>query len=649
MHGEDEVEYRHPELEPILEETYGVTVYQEQIMYTAMNLAGYSASEADDLRKAVAKKIEEKLLDHRDKFVSGAIENSIPEATAKTIFDDWEGFARYGFPKGHAADYAVICVQTAYLKAHYPIEYMTALLSVFKHDTDKVSLYVADCRRLFIEVLQPDVNTSGLDFEIESREEYLPAIRYGLAAIKNVGEGAVQAIVDERNENGSFLSLQEFTQRIDLRHVGRRALECLVRVGAFDRFASRSAILESLDRIMNISSAHFRAIEVGQLTMFGSANGIAEELELPPPRFEVPHRQQLNWERELLGVYLSDHPLAPYMEDLTRVVSHFSAELNEADQGQVVTVAGEIRNVRPYRTRTGKAMGFVTVEDIQGSIDLVVFSRVWSRVHNWIESGMIVRVSGKVDKERGDPKVLADDISQELSITSSMEHATSGLGSDMWAGAPLLEPIPDQETTVVVDVGPIVAPEVPVGLENTQYDDIPVPASGEQQPSSTKMGEPEHAVAAADPSDLPDLPEEKLPEEPVPSEAGARDFSSEPKESFEETQPSDPIPSIMTEIEKSPVSVFERTRGSDGDLSLVKVFLRSTGDRKRDTLRMRRVYGLLTSYHGNDRFAVYVFEGSQRYHLEFPNDTTGYCPELHSQLHELLGDANVQIEQLRLQ
>jgi DNA polymerase-3 subunit alpha len=273
-------------------------------------------------------------------------------------------------------------------------------------------------------------------------------------------------------------------------------------------------------------------------------------------------------------------------------------------------------------------MGFVTVEDIQGSIDLVVFSRVWSRVHNWIESGMIVRVRGKVDKERGDPKVLADDISQELSITSSMEHATSGLGSDMWAGAPLLEPIPDQETTVVVDVGPIVAPEVPVGLENTQYDDIPVPASGEQQPSSTKMGEPE---------------------EPVPSEAGARDFSSEPKESFEETQPSDPIPSIMTEIEKSPVSVFERTRGSDGDLSLVKVFLRSTGDRKRDTLRMRRVYGLLTSYHGNDRFAVYVFEGSQRYHLEFPNDTTGYCPELHSQLHELLGDANVQIEQLRLQ
>jgi DNA polymerase-3 subunit alpha len=646
MHGEEEVSYRHPELEPILEETYGVTVYQEQIMYTAMNLAGYTASEADDLRKAVAKKIEEKLQDHRGKFVSGAIENSIPEATANTIFEDWEGFARYGFPKGHAADYAVICVQTAYLKAHYPIEYMTALLSVFKHDTDKVSLYVADCRRLFIEVLQPDVNASGLDFEIETREEYLTAIRYGLAAIKNVGEGAVQAIVDEREANGSFLSLQEFTQRIDLRQVGKRALECLVRVGVFDRFGSRSAILESLDRIMNISSAHFRAKEVGQITMFGSANGIAEELDLPPPRFEVPHRQQLNWERELLGVYLSDHPLAPYMEDLTRVVSHFSAELNEADQGQVVTVAGEIRNVRPYRTRTGKAMGFVTVEDIQGSIDLVVFSRVWSRVHDWIESGMIVRVRGKVDKERGDPKVLADDISQELSITSSMEHATSGVSSGMWADAPPLEPIPDQETTIVVDDGQFVVPEVPAGLEEIHVDEISSVASTEQQPASIEVGETEITVEA---DDLPALPEENLREGPKPSEQGAAEFSGEPMESSKAPQLSDPLPSITTEIDQSTVRVFERSRGSEGDLSLVKVFLRSTGDRKRDTLRMRRVYGLLTSYHGNDRFAVYVFEGSQRYHLEFPNDTTGYSPELHSQLLELLGDANVQIEQLRLQ
>lgn len=645
MHGEEDVTYRHPILQPILEETYGITVYQEQIMYTAMNLAGYSASEADDLRKAVAKKKEEMLLDHRGKFVEGAVANSVPESTANTIFDDWEAFARYGFPKGHAADYAVICVQTAYLKAHYPIEYMTALLSVFKHDTDKVSLYVADSRRLFIEVLPPDVNDSGLDFEIEDREEYLSAIRYGLAAIKNVGESAVQAIVEERDENGPFTSLQDFTQRIDLRHVGKRALECLVRVGVFDRFGSRSAILESLDRIMNISTAHFRAKEVGQMTMFGSENGISEDLELAPPRFEVPHRQQLNWERELLGVYLSDHPLAPYMEDLTRIVSHFSAELNDADQGQLVTVAGEVRNVRPYRTRTGKAMGFITLEDIQGSIDLVVFSRVWARVGDWIEAGMIIRVKGKIDKERGDPKVLADDISQELSITESM----GSIGEEEFLpGTSPLEPIPADAPTEVVGVEPLHADPVEMSTDSP-FEDLSKPASLEPQDTSTPMTESSVSDKESFPDEKPVVSEEELIEQNVPSSELSAEVSGEGVTISKDVETPDPLPTITTEMEKSTIRVLERPRSAEGDLSLVKVFLRSTGDRKRDSLRMRRVYGLLTSYHGSDRFAIYVFEGSQRYHLEFPNDTTGFSPELHSQLLDLLGDANVQIEQLRLQ
>ena len=628
MHGEEEVAYRHPALEPILEETYGVTVYQEQIMYTAMNLAGYTASEADDLRKAVAKKKEGMLRDHRGKFVAGAVKNAIPEGTANGIFDDWEAFARYGFPKGHAADYAVICVETAYLKTHYPIEYMTALLSVFNHDTDKISLYVADCRRLFIEVLQPDLNASRLDFEIETREDYLPAIRYGLAAIKNVGEGAAQAIVDEREANGAFASLQDFTRRIDLRQVGKRALECFIKVGVFDRFGSRSAMLEAIDRIMNISTVHFRAKEVGQMTMFGSGNGIDEELELPTPRIEVPHRQQLNWERELLGVYLSDHPLAPYMEDLTRVVTHFSAELNECDQGQAVTIAGEVRNVRPYRTRTGKAMGFVSVEDIQGSIDLVVFSRVWARVGDWLESGMIVRVRGKIDKERGDPKVLANEISQEISITTSMEAEATRNSGDTWADAPPFNPMPEEDPSVSVDVGPIGAP----GMQQEYEHDPEV--------------SPEIIVAGSNSPDLEDSTEVR---KDADMGSGVLDTQTEPMVSVEQSQTPEYSPLNSFEIQKTPIPKFERTVLSEGDLSLVKVFLRSTGDRKRDTLRMRRVYGLLTSYPGGDRFAVYVFEGSQRYHLEFPNDTTGYCPELHSQLLELLGDANVQIERLRLQ
>ena len=198
MHGEEEVTYLHPKLEPILKETYGITVYQEQIMYTAMNLGGYTASDADFLRKTVAKKKEAELLKQRSKFVSGAMKNDIPEEIANQIFDNWEAFARYGFPKGHAADYGVIAVQTAYLKAHYPVEYMTALLAVEQNNTDKVSLYVADCRRMGIEVLPPDINASNWDFSIEDCEDGKSAIRFGLGAVKNVGQGPVDAILEAR-------------------------------------------------------------------------------------------------------------------------------------------------------------------------------------------------------------------------------------------------------------------------------------------------------------------------------------------------------------------------------------------------------------------------------------------------------------------
>jgi DNA polymerase-3 subunit alpha len=533
---------------------------------------------------------------------------------------------------------------------------MTALLSVFNHDTDKVSLYVADCRRRFIEVLQPDLNSSGLDFGIENRDDYLPAIRYGMAAIKNVGEGAVQAIVDEREENGPFQSLQEFTRRIDLRQVGKRALESLIRVGVFDQFGSRSSILESLDRIMNISSAHFRAKEVGQITMFGSEGGIADELELPAPRFEVPHRQQLNWERELLGVYISDHPLAPYMEDLTRIVTHFSAELNETDHGQAVTMAGEIRNIRPYQTRAGKAMGFVTLEDIQGSIDLVVFSRVWGRVGSWIEPGMIVRVVGKIDKERGDPKVLTDDISQELSITTSMASAVAGGNSDLWEGSPPLDDVREQEPTELVDVD-LVTMQAVVGEQMDRKPaevDLPETHDRHNQIDDGEKSEPldESSVSVEVETKIHELQEASDGDSSgshLPDLSSTQDMSNEQTNALEDQQSTEIPPVSPRALEKTAIRIYDRSKGSEGDLSLIKVFLRSMGDRKRDTLRMRRVYGLLTSYPGSDRFVVYVFEGSRKYHLEFPNDTTGYSPELHSQLLELLGDANVQIEELRLQ
>src|SRR5687767_7003042 len=218
MHGEAEVEYRHPLLEPILQETYGITVYQEQIMYTAMNLGGYTASEADDLRKAVAKKKADVLLKHRERFVTGAEQRHIPTAIANQIFDDWEAFARYGFNKSHAADYGVIAVQTAYLKAHYPAEYMAALLSANASITEKVAWYVSEARSMGVRVLAPEINASGWDFEIEDIDNK-PNIRFGLGAIKNVGQAAIELIIDERDRNGAFKNLNELARRVDLRAV----------------------------------------------------------------------------------------------------------------------------------------------------------------------------------------------------------------------------------------------------------------------------------------------------------------------------------------------------------------------------------------------------------------------------------------------
>jgi DNA polymerase-3 subunit alpha len=282
MHGEEKIEYRHPALEPILSETYGITVYQEQIMFTAMKLAGYTASEADNLRKSVAKKKADVLLQHRQKFVNGAVGQGIPAETANAIFDDWEAFARYGFPKGHAADYGVIAVQTGYLKLHYPVEYMTALLSVSKNETDKVALYTADTRRMGIAVEPPDVNASEWDFAIEDRPDGSAVIRFGLGAVKNVGQGPVEAILKARQEGGVFKDLNDFARRVDLRQVGKRALECLIKVGALDRFGSRTALLGDDGSDCIGQHLAFPAVEAGQMSLFGAHTGWWMKSFCPP-------------------------------------------------------------------------------------------------------------------------------------------------------------------------------------------------------------------------------------------------------------------------------------------------------------------------------------------------------------------------------
>jgi DNA polymerase-3 subunit alpha len=602
MHGEEQVRYRHERLEPILEETYGITVYQEQIMYTAMQLAGYTAADADNLRKAVAKKKAEALHKERDKFVQGATGQGLAENDAHAIFDDWEAFARYGFNKGHAADYAVLCVETAYLKTHYALEYMTALLSVFKGDTERVALYVGDCRRMGIEVRRPDLNTSGLDFETEDGTAR-GAIRYGLSAIKNVGEGAARTILEARAGGGPFVDLGDLARRVDLRLVGKRALECLIRVGACDAFGSRQALLQALDRLVAASAAHFRAAEIGQLSMFGGGAGGDDGLSIPSEPPGASPRQYLQWEKELLGTYISEHPLTRHLADLSQVVTHTSAELGETQTGQEVVVAGEVSAVRPYQTRSGKPMGFVTLEDLQGTIELVVFTRLWNDIAPWIEARKIVVVKGKVDAERGDPKVLADSISTEFSLVRPL-HADSGASP-----VSLIEAV-------------VETPEQPDPVPTAELDPEPEP-----------MAQAESLSAVL----------EVLAGPPIEVEVKA-DMAVEPAIGPVAERP--PLPAGWGDLALIDPGVREQ---GDTDPRLLTIRLASTGDVQRDARRMRRVHGLLLSYPGGDRFVFHVFEASRQYHLEFPNSTTGFCKDLFTQLTLLLGEGMVAVERLRLQ
>jgi DNA polymerase-3 subunit alpha len=452
MHAEEPVDYRHPDLEPIFAETYGIPVYQEQIMRAAVDLAGYTLSESDELRKAIAKKQKDKLEKHKEKFIKGASHRGMEHDTAEAIFNDWEEFARYGFNKSHAADYGVIAVQTAYLKTHYTVEYMTALLSASKNDTAKVAFYVADCRSMGVDVLPPNINVSGWDFTVEDRDPSaatrqgedckaatcVPAIRFGLGAVKNVGQGPVDLILAARAEGGPFETLSEFATRVDLRTVGKRALECLIKVGAMDRFGPRKGLLEALDQVLSVSASHFRAAQSGQLSFFGSA--VQDEIILPLAA-SLDTREQLEWERELIGLYVSDHPLNPYLPSLKRKVSHFAGQLGDLTLKAPVVVAGMVIRFRNHQTKTGKAMGFITLEDVQGTIEVVVFPNTWEKYHDKVQMDAVLIVEGKADVGNGDTKILADRIS-EATLNDDLDANGFSGGYEM---AEILSSIDDEE------------------------------------------------------------------------------------------------------------------------------------------------------------------------------------------------------------
>lgn len=650
MHGREDVSYRHEMLEPILKETFGITVYQEQIMYTAMNLGGYTASEADFLRKTVAKKKEKELKENREKFVSGASKRGVPEGTANLIFDDWEAFARYGFPKGHAADYAVISVETAYLKCNYPVEYMAALLSVVKNDSDKVAMYSTDCRKnLGIEILAPDINSSVWDFSIEDESDGKSNIRFGLGAIKNVGVGPVEELIRGR-EDGKFEDLTDLANRVDLRKVGKRALESMIKAGGLDSFGPRMALLQVMEQAIALSGSQFLAADMGQMTFFGADSGLSQKIGLPDVDPEYNRREQLNWERDLIGMFVSDHPLTPIMKDLAEVVSHTSSQLKRADHQEIVRVAGMVSKVRPHVTKKGSSMAFVGIEDTEGVIDLVVFPRTWKQYGEIIEFDKVIIVEGKVDAEGSDPKILVDKIKTEIDIIKPLvkpkEESPKKPNAEKQSNEKLEPMIPPQAPSIPNNVLAEEAedyfldpdmPPPPDPFEDDwleQWVDEPVTVN-EVTSNEPVLVQPEEEEIDFEEQTEPMFESAPTPEVEIVKESPPKDEKKNKVIGMPIPKPS--RPGIIPPPEARPQPY------------MVTVVLRTMGDKARDILRMRRIHGMLISYPGKDKLAFYVIERNSGYRLEFPNDTTEINDELVARLEEVVGAENVIIEQIMFQ
>jgi len=399
--GKIPIVYETPELEPILKDTYGVIVYQEQVMAIANKVAGFSLGQADILRRAMGKKKPEEMEKLRVKFLEGAKKNKITERKAEKLYELIQKFAGYGFNKSHAAAYAVVCYHTAYLKTHYPTEFMASLMTTDMGNTDKIMGYFTECRDLGIKVLGPDVNESQKNFAVVDG-----AIRFGLAAIKNVGEGAVESVIDIRSEGGPFTSFFDFCRRVDLRKVNKRMLEGLIKAGAFDSTgAKRSQLMTVLDQAVEDGATAQRERDLGQITIFAASptgEGSLGYAALPPlPDMpEWDQAQRLKYERDLTGFYITAHPLTRYETTIKALSTTTTSGLAEMSDGKEVKLCGIVTTVKTMLTKKGDRMAYLTLEDLQGTVEVIAFPDLYRAAGPLIAPERVVRLTGTID--RGD-------------------------------------------------------------------------------------------------------------------------------------------------------------------------------------------------------------------------------------------------------
>jgi DNA polymerase-3 subunit alpha len=404
-HNKKKIEYLHPKLKPILESTYGVCIYQEQVMKIAQELAGFSLSEADILRKAIGKKIKSLLLQQKDKFIEGCKKNGISEDIALKIWLWFEPFARYSFNRSHACAYAQIAYQTAYLKAHFPVEFMASLLTSEQSDVERVGFLIEECKRMGIEVLPPDINESFRNFSVVPQKNQ---IRFGLLAIKNVGENVVEAIIKER-KNGPFQSIEDFFSRIDPRVLNKKSLESLIKAGVFDRLAERNLLLTNLEELLEFNRENKKEIITNQRGLFDFFS-FKRKLKLKDAK-PATKWEKILWEKELLGLFVSSHPL----EDFRKVLEKGALEISKISKnliGKRIRIGGIISRIKKIRTKNGQPMLFMNVEDFKSKIEAVVFPSIISKNPSVFQENKIVLISGRVDDKDGVPKIICEDIEE---------------------------------------------------------------------------------------------------------------------------------------------------------------------------------------------------------------------------------------------
>jgi DNA polymerase-3 subunit alpha len=439
-HKKKQIAYLHPKLEKILDKTYGVAIYQEQVMQIARDLAGFTMGEADVLRKAMGKKIAELLAKQKEKFIDGCVKNSVAKELAEKVFSFIEPFAGYGFNRSHAACYALIGYQTAYLKAHWPTEFMAALLTSDQGDTDRVAIEIEECRNMGIQIMAPDINesfgsftvvTAGTKYnknlsELEKANEIKEAqkkkeennlnqsehiIRFGLKAIKNIGEHIADVVIEERKENGPYLDLSDFLERITDKDLNKKSLESLIKCGALDHYGERGQLLANMDRLLQFNKDLAKNKDSKQVSLFVDA---PISLSLNRLKLEsataTDSQQRLAWEKELLGLYVSEHPFNSFKKNLASIITPFN-QLSPAFLGSVA-VAGVVSTMKKIITRNNQNMLFAKIEDAVSSIELLIFPRTLEETKNIWQEGKVVLCWGKLSNKDQEIKLLVDKVTE---------------------------------------------------------------------------------------------------------------------------------------------------------------------------------------------------------------------------------------------